>query len=143
MCRDGLKYYARIPGENIRRAMAGLEKQRDILARSTPGTRRGEILKLEFDFASAMAVESCQIMLWQQALASGKMGAARKMAGRGIAALMEIGRDFNAYWPMRNKGTTAKCSAFLGWRIQDYKEMALRFPPEAARPAQPKTYAAE
>jgi hypothetical protein len=123
--------------------MVELEKQRALLATSEPATREGEILKLELDFASAMSMESCYIMLWQQALAAGKKAEARRLAKRGIASLQEIDRDFKAYWPIRNKGDTSKCSAFLQWRIQDYKDGALHFPPEVAQPAQPKTYAAE
>ncbi len=138
MCRDGLKYYARIPAKNIRAAADEIEKQRKILASAKPATRRGEILQIELDFASSMAAESCHIMLWQQALAAGKNAEARRLAGRGIAALAEIDREFKAYWPTRNKGDTSKCSAFLQWRIWDYKEAALHFPPEAARPPRQK-----
>lgn len=143
MCRDGLKYYARITEPNIRAAMAELKTQQTILSRSKPGTTAGNILKLELDLASTMAMESCHIMLWQQALAAGKAASARKMARRGIAALGEVDAAFNAYWPMRNKGDTSKSSRFLAWRIDDYRNAALHFPPQLAQTAPPKTYAAE
>ena len=39
------------------------------------------------------------------------------MAAAGIGALQKLDRDFKAYWPLRNKGTTAKCSTFLRWRM--------------------------
>ena len=68
-----------------------------------------------------MAAQSCQIMLWQQALASGKKREARNIARRGIEALREIDGDYDRYWPIRNKGTTEKSSAFLKWRINDYR----------------------
>ena len=32
-------------------------------------------------------------------------------------------KDFNAYWPLRNKATPKHCSAFLRWRIDDYRQM--------------------
>jgi hypothetical protein len=80
-----------------------------------------------------MAVQSCRIMLWQQAVVGGKEVAARRMAAVGIRTLQELDRDFQAYWPLRNKGTTAKCSAFLRWRMQDYRRATVDYPPEAAR----------
>ena len=132
-CRDGLKYYARIPEQNIRRALAELEVQRAVLSRATPETRSAEILSAELDLAVRMAAESCHIMLWQQSLAAGKATRAGQMAKRGILMLRELDEDFGDYWPLRNKGTTQKCSAFLRWRIEDYRSGALHFPPEEAR----------
>jgi hypothetical protein len=83
--------------------------------------------------AARMAVESCRIMLWQQAVVGGRASQARLMATAGIRALRELDRDFRAYWPLRNKGTTAKCTAFLRWRIQDYRRATVFYRPEAAR----------
>jgi len=51
--------------------------------------------------------------------------------------LRDLERDFNACWPSRNKGTTAKCSTFLQWRINDYRGSVLHFPPETARKTKP------
>ena len=134
-CRDGLKYYARIAPKNIRAALAEIEKQRRVLKRARPTTDAGQMLVAELDLAARMAAQSCQIMLWQQALAGGKRIEARRMAETGIHELRALEQDFTALWPRRNKGTTAKCSAFLQWRIADYLCARLHFPPEVARKA--------
>lgn len=133
MCRDGLKYYARIPAKNIRAAQDEVEKQRAVLYKSRPRTGAGEVLAVELDMAARMAVESCRIMLWQQAMVGGRISQARQMATAGIRALQELDRDFRAYWPLRNKGTTAKCSAFLRWRMTDYQRGTVYYRPEVAR----------
>jgi hypothetical protein len=143
MCRDGLKYYARIPEKNIRAAMEEVEKQRTVLGRSRPATPIGEVLGVELDLAARMAVQSCKIMLWQQALAAGKNSRAKQMAKIGIRELRGLEDHFRHFWPLRNKGTTEKCSGFLRWRMDDYRRGILHFPPDVASPAQPKTYAAE
>jgi hypothetical protein len=82
-------------------------------------------------------------MLWQQALAAKKAGEAKRLAKAGIATLRRIEREFNSYWPTRNKATTAKCSPFLRWRINDYRRGRLHFPPEVARFKMAKNYTAE
>ncbi|HEX5218457.1 MAG TPA: family 20 glycosylhydrolase [Verrucomicrobiae bacterium] len=142
-CRSGLKYYARIKPRNVRAALAEVENQRFALGRAKPTTRAGAVLKRELDLAARMAAASCRIMLWQQALAAGKAKHAARLAKLGIRELQSIERDFKRYWPTRNKGTTARCSAFLQWRIGDYRSGKLHFRPEAARLAKPRTYAAE
>jgi hypothetical protein len=121
-CRNGLKHYSRIPEKNIRAALAEVEKQRAEIRRSRTQTRRGKMLASELDLAARMAGQSCKFMLWQQALGARKDSPARQLARNGIRELRELERDFKAYWPMRNKGTTAKCSAFLRWRIRDYTQ---------------------
>ena len=68
-----------------------------------------------------MAAQSCQFMLWQQAVAAGKKSAAKRMARTGISELKKLEKDFNALWPMRNKATPEHCSAFLRWRMEDYR----------------------
>ena len=133
MCRDGLKYYARIPAKHIRAAQAEVEKQRSVLCRARPQTPAGRILAVELDLAARMAVQSCQIMLWQQAIVGSRNVEGRRMAAAGIGPLQKLDRDFKAYWPLRNKGTTAKCSTFLRWRMQDYRCATVYYPPEAAR----------
>ena len=143
VCRDGLKYYARIPEKKIRAARDELQAQRSILYKSKPTTHSGEMLALELDTAARMASQSCDIMLWQQQVAAGRRTKARQLAKQGIRDLKELDADFRAHWPLRNKGTTEKCSPFLRWRIQDYQRGALYYPPEIARTAQVKTYAAE
>jgi hexosaminidase len=142
-CRSGLKYYARIKPQQIRAAWAEVEKHRHTLAKAKPTTNVGAILHQELDLAARMATESCRIMLWQQALAAGNTSEAKQLAKAGIAALRRIERDFKAYWPTRNKATTAKCSPFLQWRIADYRRGKLHFPPDVARVTKAKTYAAE
>lgn len=132
-CRDGLKYYARITAKAIRAAQDEVEKQRAVLYRSRPQSRAGKLLAVELDMAARMAAESCRIMLWQQAVVGGRDSEARRMAAAGIRALQELDRDFRAYWPLRNKGTTAKCSRFLRWRMQEYRRGTVFYPPEAAR----------
>jgi hypothetical protein len=80
-----------------------------------------------------MAEQSCRIMLWHQALASGNQNSGRRLAREGVTALGKLRKDFNAYWPTRNKGTTRKCAAFLDWRIKDFRNGKLHFLPEQAR----------
>ncbi len=135
VCRDGLKYYARIPSRNIRAALEEVEHQRLLLYKGRPETRAAEMLALELDMAARMAAQSCQIMLWQQAMASGNRVKATKMANRGIRELRGLEKDFSAYWPLRNKGTPAKCAEFLQWRLDDFRHGRLHFPPEIARQA--------
>lgn len=131
-CRDGLKYYARIPAKNIRAALEEVEAQNQLLKRGRPTTTSARVLQSEFDFAARMAAQSCHIMLWQQMLAAGKLGQARQMARKPMAQLQQLDAEFKAYWPGRNKGTTEKCSAFLQWRIEDYRKGTLHFPPDVA-----------
>jgi hypothetical protein len=132
-CRDGLKYYARIPEQNIRTALEEIGRQRSTLDGGKPGTRSGEMLMRELDLAARMAAESCCIMLWQQARSAGKQFQARRLARLGIDALVQLDHQFEIYWPLRNKGTTEKCSAFLQWRIDDYRKGNVHFAPELAR----------
>ena len=132
VCRDGLKYYARIPQKNIRAALDEVEKQQALLAAARPTTRAGEILAVEMDLAARMAAESCNIMLWQQALAKGNRSTTRRMADKGIRTLLHLDQDFRNYWPLRNKGTIEKCAPFLRWRMEDYRRGVLHFAPEVA-----------
>jgi hypothetical protein len=137
VCRDGLKYYARIPERNIRAALGELSQQQATLRGAQPGNTEGAMLQQELEIASRMAFESGKIMLWQQALAAGKTSLARKMAAAGIRQLTGLEKDFNALWPLRNKGTPVKCSPFFRWRIQDYRAGRLHFAEEQARPIRP------
>ena len=130
-CRHGLKYYARIPAKNIRAALEEVQRQRTSLTRSRPTTRSGKILVQELDLAARMAALSCKFMLWQQAMAAGKSSLARRMNKSGMRELKKLDKDFNAYWPLRNKGTTAKCSGFLKWRVEDCRRGVLRSTVEA------------
>jgi hexosaminidase len=141
-CRDGLKYYARISEKNIRAALEEVERHLAQL-RLSRSPHPARILTLELDLAARMALQSCKIMLWQQSIAAGRSSHSNRMARSGIRELQELERDFRTYWPRRNKGTPAKCSPFLKWRIQDYKRGILHFPPDAAKLNLPKSYPAE
>jgi hypothetical protein len=145
-CRNGLKYHARISGKNIRATLKEIEKQRAILragrarcphraendGQRTARPTQSKILALELDLAARMAAQSCKFMLWQQVVAKqGRVGAPRRpdaaarrpylqIAQKAIRELEKLDRDFNAYWPLRNKATPQHCSKFLKWRIRDY-----------------------
>jgi hypothetical protein len=142
-CRNGLKCYARIPATRIRAALAVVEKQILILKSHRAGSATGKILARELELAARMAAASCRIMLWQQALATGKSSATAQMAKPGILELQKLDAEFKAYWPSRNKGSTKKCSPFLQWRIDDYRRGKLHFSPAEARIMQPKLKPAE
>ncbi|MFM2295117.1 MAG: hypothetical protein RLZZ350_1530 [Verrucomicrobiota bacterium] len=132
-CRNGLKYYARIQPLKIRAALAEVRRATKQLSRAQPATAAGKILARELEYAARMAAQSCQIMLWQQALAAGRQPAAWKIAAREIRELQKLEREFNAYWPQRNQGTTQTCSPFLQWRLADYLAGKLHFTPQQAR----------
>lgn len=132
VCRDGLKYYARIPASRIHAALAEVECRRAALARARPGGATAKALVRELDMAARMAAESCEIMLWQQDLAAGRERTARVRAREGIRRLHRMEREFITQWAGRNKGTPAHCSAFLRWRINDYRKGMLHFSPAAA-----------
>jgi hypothetical protein len=73
------------------------------------------------DLAARMAAESCHFMLWQQAVAAKKTSTAKKLAQRGLRELRKLEKDFNTYWPARNKATPEHCSPFLEWRMEAYQ----------------------
>ena len=119
-CRNGLKHHAWISDKNIRATLKEIEKQRAVLRRAKPSSKAGNVLLHELDLAARMAAQSCQFMLWQQARAAGNISEAKRLARTGIRELRKLEKDFNAYWPLRNKATPQHCSAFLKWRIRDY-----------------------
>jgi hypothetical protein len=121
-CRNGLKWFAKIPPEKIGAALKEIQKQRTVLQRAKPGSNSGIILAVELDLAARMAKQSCQFMLWQQAVAAGKKSEAKPMAQRSIRELQKLEKDFNAYWPLRNKATPKHCSPFLKWRIAELRK---------------------
>jgi hypothetical protein len=134
-CRNGLKYYARIRGANIRKALRVVERQRLILERlggSGGISATGKILVRELELAARMAEESCRYMLWQQMVAAGESSRARESAEAAVGRLARLEKEFKAFWPSRNKATAAHAAAFLRWRIQDYRKGALAFLPDAA-----------
>jgi len=124
-CRNGLKWFAKIPEKNIRAALKEIEKQRAILHRAKPSTGHSRILLRELELAARMAAQSCRFMLWQQATAAGKFPEAKRLAQAGVRELRKLDKEFRAYWPARNKATPKHCSAFLKWRIEDLLEFRL------------------
>jgi hypothetical protein len=120
-CRNGLKHHAWISGKNIHATLKEIERQRAVLRRAKPSSKSGNVLLHELDLAAGMAAESCRFMLWQQARAAGNNSEAKRLARTGIRELRKLEQDFNAYWPLRNKATPHHCSAFLKWRMQDYR----------------------
>jgi hypothetical protein len=120
-CRNGLKHYTQISGKNIRATLKEIEKQRARLQRALAAIKTGGLLLRELDLAARMAAQSCQFMLWQQARAAGNNSETKRLARTGIRELRKLEKDFNAYWPSRNKATPLHCSAFLKWRMQNYR----------------------
>ena len=134
-CRNGLKWFAKIPQRKILAALKAIQNQRAVLRRSAglrPGTsqskrstrrvgdRRSSLIE-ELDLAARMAEQSCRFMLWQQAVAAGKTSEAKRLAQQGLRKLQTLEKDFNAYWPQRNKATSKHCTPFLRWRMDDYR----------------------
>jgi hypothetical protein len=119
-CRNGLKWFAKIPNHKIRGTQKEIQRQRAVLRRAKPRSEAGKILAAELDLAARMAVESCQFMLWQQAMAADKRSEATALAQRGVRELRRLQIDFDALWPLRNKATPLHSTPFLQWRIQDY-----------------------
>jgi hypothetical protein len=124
-CRNGLKWFARIPEQKIRATLKEIEKQTAVLDKNggqrTARPAPPEILVSELKLAARMAAQSCRFMLWQQAAAAGNQSAAKRLARTGISELKKLKKDFNALWPLRNKATPKHCSAFLRWRMDDYR----------------------
>ena len=128
-CRRGLKYFARIPARHIRSAARELKRQIGVLRKAArdPGIApAGKVLVRELELAARMAEQSCHFMLWQQAVTRGDFSAARRMAKTGLATLVKLDQEFNAFWPRRNKGTTKHSSMFLRWRMADYRKFLRR-----------------
>ena len=140
-CRNGLKWFSKIPAQKILAVLKDIKKQRAVFqpARSAglrPGTGRSQTetrrvgdrrstLVQELDLAARMAEQSCKFMLWQQAVAAGETSEAKKLARQGVRELRKLEKDFDACWPLRNKATTKHCSPFLQWRIQEMLEFKL------------------
>jgi hypothetical protein len=120
-CRNGLKWFAKIPTSKIIATLREIEGQRKNLARAKPRSESGKILAQELDLAARMAAQSCRFMLWQKTVSEGKASESKKMAAAGIRELRELEKEFNRYWTLRNKATTNHCSPFLRWRMEDYQ----------------------
>ena len=123
-CRNGLKWFAKISADKILTALKEIEKQRKVLTCAKLKSDSGKLLVLELDLAARMAEQSCKFMLWQQAVTGGKISETKWLAQTGIRELQKLERDFNVYWPLRNKATTKHCSPFLRWRIEALESVA-------------------
>ena len=120
-CRNGLKHHAWISGKNIRTTLKEIEKQRAVLRRAKPSSKAGKFYCMNWIWPRA----------WPHSHAGSCFGSRRgrreKFPRRnawpeaGIRELQKLEKDFNAYWPTRNKATPQHCSAFLKWRIGDYR----------------------
>ncbi len=119
-CRNGLKWFSKIPAAKIEAALQAIEKQRTILARAKIKSSSAKILAQELDLAARMAAQSCKFMLWQQAVAAKNSIRSKTLKRQGIQELRKLEKDFILYWPLRNKATPRHCSGFLRWRIEDY-----------------------
>jgi hypothetical protein len=120
-CRSGLKWFNVVPAQKIVAVLQEIQKQRKVLFQTRPVSESGRLLVRELDLATRMAEQSCRFMQWQQAVAAGKRPSIKAMAQRGVRELRKLEKDFNLYWPLRNKATPKCCSPFLGWRIDDYE----------------------
>jgi hypothetical protein len=124
-CRNGLKWFAKIPAKNIRVTLKEIEGHIAILGslgRRHAVPPESRIPLRELDLAARMAAQSCKFMLWQQAVAVGNASEAKRLARAGISELKKLEKDFSAFWPLRNKATPKHCSAFLRWRMDDYRD---------------------
>ena len=133
-CRNGLKWFTKIPAKRIRAALKEIERQVAILeklGRRHAVPPKTNIFLHELDLAARMAAQSCQFMLWQQATAEGNKLAAKRQARTSISELKKLEKEFNSFWPLRNKATPKHCSVFLKWRIEDYRKVLNE--PDAAR----------
>ena len=117
VCRDGLKYFARIHGKRIAAALREVEAGLRMVSKARPVSTSGKILVKELVLAGRMAAESCRIMEWQQAVARGEKARARRLAKAGVKRLRAMDREYTALWKVRNKGTPAKSSGLFQWRI--------------------------
>jgi hypothetical protein len=120
-CRNGLKWFVKIPKKKILTTLKEIQNQRTVLRHARPDSKSGKILAHELDLAARMAEQSCRFMLWQQAVAAGENSTAKRLAQQGVRELRKLEKDFDSYWPLRNKATPKHCSPFLQWRVEDYQ----------------------
>ena len=126
-CRNGLKWFAKIPRQKILAALTVIEKQRAVLSGAKPASSSGKILLYELDIAARLAEQSCHYMLWQQAVIAGKKSQAAHLARQTISELKNIEKDFKIIWPLRYKATPKHSTPFLQWRTDELNSL-LRTP---------------
>jgi hypothetical protein len=117
-CRNGLKWFAKIRRERVLGTYTEIEDQ---LRRANLLSCSGSILEIELNLAARMAAVSCMFMFWQQVAADGNKIAMNCVGNQMVEELQKLEVDFKAYWPLRNKATPRHCSAFLQWRMDDYR----------------------
>ena len=117
-CRNGLKWFAKIRRERVLGTFAEIE---DLLRQAKLLSCSGSVLEMELNLAARMAAVSCMFMFWQQVAAVGNKIAMNCVGNLMVAELQKLDADFKAYWPQRNKATPKHCSAFLQWRMDDYR----------------------
>jgi hypothetical protein len=120
-CHTGATAHKWVSGRNIHSAQVEIASQLELIRKATPHGASGKVLRRELELAARMAAQSCQLMLWRQAVAAGETRRARALAREGIRELRRLDRNFNRLWPLRNKGSARTCSAFVQWRIDDYR----------------------
>jgi hypothetical protein len=117
-CRNGLKWFAKIRRERVLGTYTEIE---DHLRQAKLLSCSGSVLEMELNLAARMAAVSCMFMFWQQVAAMGNKIAMNCVGNLMVAELRKLDADFKAYWPLRNKATPKHCSAFLKWRMDDYR----------------------
>ena len=117
-CRNGLKWFAKIPRGRV---LGTFIEIKDRLRLAGLLSCSGSVLGMELNLAARMAGLSCMFMFWQQVVAEGNKIAMNCVGSQMLAELQELEKDFRAYWPLRNKATPKHCSAFLRWRMEDYR----------------------
>jgi len=132
-CRHGLKYFARVRAADVRAAQREVTRQRRMLAKCVPTSDTGRLLARELELAARMAEQSCQFILWQQALAAGDREQASKLARSGVRELKSVQRDLARLWAERNKGRPLSRRPFLDWRIADYRSGRLPYTVKESR----------
>jgi len=130
-CRNGLQWFEKIPHKKILATLKEIQKQRATLLCSKPDSAAGKTLVRELALAAQMAEQSCQYMLWQKAVAAGKISEANLRARQGLRELKTLEKKFNAYWPTRNKATPKQSTPFLRWRMEDYRRGDWRQSPDS------------
>ena len=124
-CRNGLKHYARISGKNIRAALKEIEKQSALLKKAD--TVQGKNPRAGIGFGGAHGRAVMPVHAVAAGAGGGKNFRGKTPGPDGHPRIGKLEKDFNAYWPLRNKATPQHCSAFLKWRIRDYRRVMAGF----------------
>ena len=106
-CRNGLKWFAKIPAKNIRAALKEIEKQRTILnlGRRHAVPPKTKILMHGTGFGGAHGGAIVPVHALAAGARGGKNIRGETVGASGIRELRKLDKDFRAYWPLRNKAT--------------------------------------